>query len=88
MSDIAADPGRASVVIFENGQGRGGFDGLTQGGSAYDAWPEIANGIWINAEEQNLLTVDYLVHTIFKNDPVSSYLLDPIRSVSDQWFTA
>ena len=69
------------VVIFENGQGRGGFDGLTQGGSAYDAWPEIANGIYVNAEAQNLLTVDYLVNTVFKNDPVSSYLLDPIRSV-------
>jgi uncharacterized protein (DUF362 family) len=69
------------VVVFENGQGRGGFDGLTQGGSVYDAWPEIANGIWVNAEEQNLLTVDYLVNTVFKNDPVSSYLLDPIRSV-------
>ena len=69
------------VVIFENGQGRGGFDGLTQGGSAYDPWPAIANGIYINAEEENLLTVDYLVNKVFKNDPVSSYLLDPIRSV-------
>lgn len=38
------------VVIFENGQGRGGFDGLSQGGSVYDAWPEIANAIWVNAE--------------------------------------
>ena len=69
------------VVIFENGQGRGGFDGLKQGGSAYDAWPDIANGIWINAEAENLLTVDCLVNTVFKNDPVSAYLLDPIRSV-------
>ncbi|MGD8261116.1 MAG: DUF362 domain-containing protein [Desulfobacterales bacterium] len=69
------------VVIFENGQGRGGFDGLKQGGSAYDAWPDIADGICINAEDENLLTVDYLVYTVFKNDPVSSYLLDPIRSV-------
>ncbi len=68
------------VVIFENGQGRGGFDGLTQGGSVYDAWPDIANNIWINAEAQNLLTVDYLVNTVFKNDPVSLYLLDPIRN--------
>ncbi len=69
------------VVIFENGQGRGGFDGLTQGGSVYDTWSAIANGIWVNAEEENLLTVDYLVNTVFKNDPVSAYLLDPIRSV-------
>lgn len=29
------------VVIFENGQGRGGFDGITQGGSAYSSWPNI-----------------------------------------------
>ena len=71
---------QGEVVIFENGQGRGGFDGLTQGGSVYDAWPEIANGIYINSEEENLLTVDYLVDTVFKNDPVSAYLLDPIRS--------
>jgi len=68
------------VVIFENGQGRGGFDGRTQGGSSYDAWPAIANGIYINAEAQNLLTVNYLVYSEFKNDPVSCYLLDPIRS--------
>ena len=68
------------VVIFENGQGRGGFDGLTQGGSVYSAWPAIENGIYINAEEESLLTVDYLVHTEFRDDPVSSYLLDPIRS--------
>lgn len=69
------------VVIFENGQGRGGFDGLNQGGSAYDSWPTIANGIYINAEEENVLTVDHLVYTVFKDDPVSSYLLDSIRSV-------
>ena len=72
---------RGEVVILENGQGRGGFDGVNQGGSAYDAWPEIANGIWINAEAENLLTVDYLVYTVFKHAPVSSYLLDPIQSI-------
>ena len=69
------------VVIFENGQGRGGFDGLVQGGSAYDQWPEIADGIFVNAEMEHLLTVDYLVNTVFKHDPVSSYLLDSIRSL-------
>ena len=72
---------RGEVVILENGQGRGGFDGVNQGGSAYDAWPEIANEIWVNAEEENLLTVDYLVYTVFKHDPVSCYLLDPVQSV-------
>ena len=69
------------VVILENGQGRGGFDGINQGGSAYDAWPEIANEIWVNAEAENLLTVDYLVYTVFKHDPVSCYLLDPVKSI-------
>ena len=69
------------VVIFENGQGRGGFDGITQGGSAYDPWPEIDNEIWVNAEEQQALTVDYLLYNVFKNDPVSSFLLDPVRSI-------
>ena len=72
---------RGEVIILENGQGRGGFDGVNQGGAAYDAWPEIANGIWVNAEEQNLLTVDHLVYTVFKHDPVSCYLLDPIQSI-------
>jgi hypothetical protein len=69
------------VVIFENGQGRGGFDGITQGGSAYDSWPEVDNEIWVNAEEQQVLTVDYLLYNVFKNDPVSSFLLDPVRSM-------
>ena len=69
------------VIIFENGQGRGGFDGITQGGSAYDSWPDIDNEIWVNAEEQQVLTVDYLLYNVFQNDPVSSFLLDPVRSI-------
>ena len=69
------------VVVFENGQGRGGFDGLTQGGSAYSKWPNVDNKVYVNAEEQDLLTVDYLVYSVFKNDPVSSFLLDPVRSI-------
>jgi hypothetical protein len=67
------------VVIFENGQGRGAFDGYAGGGS-YDAWPEIANGVYVNAEQETILTVDYLANSVFQNYPVSSYLLDPIRS--------
>jgi hypothetical protein len=69
------------VVIIENGQGSGSFNGISAGGSAYSSWPEIDDGIYINAEKQQVLTVNYLVHTVFKNDPVSSFLLDPIRSV-------
>jgi uncharacterized protein (DUF362 family) len=69
------------VVVFENGQGRGGFDGITQGGSAYSSWPNIDDNIAVNAEEQDVLTVDYLVYQVFKHDPVNSFLLDPVRSI-------
>lgn len=68
------------VVIFENGQGQGSFDGDPNAWGSYSSWPNIDNGIWVNAEEENLLTVDYLVDTVFAGFPVSSYLLDPIRS--------
>jgi hypothetical protein len=68
------------VVIFENGQGVGDFDGYPRHGGYYSAWPEIDNGIYVNAEEETILTVDYLVNTVFKDHPVSSYLLDSIRS--------
>jgi len=68
------------VVIFENGQGEGSFDGDPRAWGYYSPWPEIDNGIYVNAEEETILTVDYLVNTVFKDYPVSSYLLDPIRS--------
>jgi uncharacterized protein (DUF362 family) len=68
------------VVIFENGQGVGAFDGYPRKGGSYSAWPEIDNGVYVNAEEETSLTVDYLVNSVFKDYPVSSYLLDPIRS--------
>ena len=68
-------------MVFENGQGRGSFDGITQGGSAYSSWPQIDDNVYVNAEEQNLLTVDYLIYQVFKNDPVSSFLLDAVRSI-------
>ena len=63
------------VVIFENGQGEGSFDGYPRHGGYYSDWPEIDNGIYVNAEEETILTVDYLVNTVFKDYPVSSYLL-------------
>jgi hypothetical protein len=68
------------IVIFENGQGQGAFNGDPNAWGSYAPWPEIDNNIWINAEQENLLTIDYLVNTVFKAHPVSSYLLDPIRS--------
>jgi len=67
------------VVIIENGQGRGGFDGMAGGGS-YGAWSEIANNVHVNAEEEKVLTIDYLVNTVFVSQRVSSFLLDSIRS--------
>jgi hypothetical protein len=66
------------VVIVENGQGRGGFDGMAGGGN-YGSWPEIANTVHVNAEDETVLTVDHLVRDVFAGQPVSSYLLDPIR---------
>jgi hypothetical protein len=68
------------VVVFENGQGQGSFNGDPNSWGHYSPWPEIDNGIYVNAEEETVLTVDYLVNTVFKAYPVSSYLLDPIRS--------
>jgi hypothetical protein len=67
------------VVIIENGQGRGGFDGMAGGGN-YDAWPEVANNVCVNAEQETVLTIDYLVNTVFAGQRVSSFLLDNIRS--------
>jgi len=67
------------VVIIENGQGRGGFDGMAGGGS-YSSWPEVASSVHVNAEDETILTVDYLVNTVFHGAPVSSFLLDDISS--------
>jgi hypothetical protein len=71
---------QGEVVIFENGQGEGSFDGDPDAWGHYSRWPDIDDGICVNAEEEAVLTVDYLVDTVFKDHPVSSYLLDPIRA--------
>jgi hypothetical protein len=67
------------VVIFENGQEEGSFDGDP------DAWGRYESigappGVHVNAEDDQL-TVDQLVNVIFSGQPVSSFLLDNIRSV-------
>jgi uncharacterized protein (DUF362 family) len=67
------------VVVVENGQGRGAFNGMA-GGVNYNSWPAIANTVHINAEDETVLTVDHLVRDVFAGQPVSGYLLDPIRS--------
>jgi hypothetical protein len=71
---------QGEVVIFENGQGQGGFDGRPGAWGSYATWPEINDGVYINAEEETLLTVDYLVNEVCRDEPVSAYLLDPIRN--------
>lgn len=65
------------VVIIENGQGQGSFDGDPRSWGDYDTDPDAA-GIHVNAED-DCLTVDALVKTVFAGMPVSSYLLDGIR---------
>lgn len=64
------------VVIFENGQLQGSFDGDPLAWGRYKKYPDAA-GIHVNAEDEKL-TVDRLVNEVFANDPVSSYLLDPV----------
>jgi len=67
------------VVIVENGQGQGSFDGRPRAWGSYAAWPEIEDGVYVNAEDETVLTVDHLVNRIFAGEPVSSFLLDTIR---------
>jgi uncharacterized protein (DUF362 family) len=70
---------KGEVVIIENGQGQGSFDGRPRAWGSYAAWPEIDNNIYINAEDETVLTVDHLVNNVFAGQPVSSFLLDTIR---------
>jgi len=65
------------VVIFENGQAQGSFDGDPIAWGRYRNYPEIA-GVHVNAEDDKL-TVDHLVNAVFADKPVSSFLLDPVR---------
>ena len=79
---------RGEVVIFENGQGRpASFDGLhnDENYSEYRPFPELIGKVLVNAEQQDLLTVDYLVKSVFAGKPVSSFLMDPY---SDVWIVA
>jgi len=67
------------VVIIENGQGQGAFDGRPRAWGSYAPWPVIDNGVYVNAEDETVLTVDHLVNNVFAGDPVSSFLLDNMR---------
>jgi len=67
------------VVIVENGQGQGEFNGDP---IAWGRYPQIGapTGVHVNAEDDTL-TVNRLVSEVFAGKPVASFLLDPVRSV-------
>ena len=75
---------KGEVVIFENGQNRPAtFDGMHNDGNKteYRPFPELAGKVMVNAEEQDLLTIDYLTGKVFAGKPVSSFLMDPYSAV-------
>jgi uncharacterized protein (DUF362 family) len=61
------------VVIFENGQGRGSLNCDTVG----EGYPDAQVHANANDESHSFL---YLVHTVFDDPRVSSFLLDPVRN--------
>jgi len=67
------------VVLFENGQGRGGMDGMGSTGS----YPATTVG-HANAEDESH-TFQYLIDQVFADPRVSGYLLDPVRN---NWIAA
>ncbi|MGA2502092.1 MAG: DUF362 domain-containing protein [Tepidisphaeraceae bacterium] len=72
------------VVIFENGQGRpAAFDGIhcDVDKTEYKPFPELAGKVQVNAEQQDVTTINYLVGTVFAGKPVSSFLMDPHAGV-------
>lgn len=71
---------KGEVVIFENGQLRpAAFDGIKPDSdkTEYKPFPELEGKVQVNAEEQDLLTIDYLTEKVFAGKPVSSFLMDP-----------
>jgi hypothetical protein len=75
---------RGEVVIFENGQGRpAAFDGIHSDSDKpeYQPFPELTGKVVVNAEQQDLLTINYLVNTVFAGKPVSAFLMDPHANV-------
>lgn len=68
------------VVIVENGQGRGSFDGRVSALS-YGSWPEIVGQIRVNAEEEDLLSVRHLTDHVFAGEPVGATRLDGLSAL-------
>ena len=75
---------KGEIVIFENGQNRpAAFDGIHPDSkmAEYKPFPELEGKVRVNAEQQDLLTIDYLTGTVFAGKPVSSFLMDPYARV-------
>lgn len=75
---------KGEVVIFENGQNRpASFDGMHNDvhKSEYKPFPELEGRVMVNAEQQDVTTIDYLVGIVFAGRPVSSFLMDPYANV-------
>ena len=75
---------RGEVVIFENGQNRpASFDGIHNDvyKTEYRPFPELEGKVVVNAEQEDLLTIDYLTHHVFAGKPVSSLPMDPHADV-------
>jgi len=75
---------QGEVVIFENGQNRpAAFDGMHNDGNKteYRPFPELQGKVKVNAEEEDLLTIDHLTSKVFAGKPVSSFLMDPFSAV-------
>jgi len=75
---------KGEVVIFENGQGRpAAFDGIHSDANMaeYKPFPELNDKVMVNAEQQDVTTIDYLVKTVFSGKRVSAFLMDPFRNV-------
>jgi hypothetical protein len=75
---------KGDVVIFENGQGRpAAFDSIHSDSdmAEYKPFPELDGKVMVNAEQQDVTTIDYLVKTVFSGKPVSAFLMDPFRNV-------
>lgn len=79
---------KGEVVIFENGQGRpAAFDGVHSDSDKpeYKPFPELIGKVMVNAEQQDVTTIDYLVNHVFAGKPVSAFLMDPFANV---WIAA
>ncbi|MCL5271193.1 MAG: DUF362 domain-containing protein [bacterium] len=72
------------VVIMENGQGRGAFDGISPSPNSYGGFPELTGVVRVNSEDETL-TINEIVQTVFAGQPVCAVLMDGFRNI---WLSA